>query len=109
MRSVASSAIAAGASGFLAEEMVPVTILSKERGETVEGDTGEHPRADTTIEGLAKLKPLFAEGTVTAGNAAGINDGAAAMIIASEAAAKAHGLPRPPALWAGQTPASNPA
>ena len=53
----------------------------------------EHPRPDTTLEGLAKLKPFVAiRGTVTAGNASGVNDGAAAMIIASEAAVKKHGL-----------------
>ena len=53
----------------------------------------EHPRADTTLEGLAKLKTPFRNpGTVTAGNASGVNDGAAALIIASEAAVKEHGL-----------------
>ena len=53
----------------------------------------EHLRLDVTLEGLAGLKPLFgSEGTITAGNASGINDGAAAMIVASEEAAKAHGL-----------------
>ena len=56
-------------------------------------DKDEHPRPDTTLEGLAKLKTPFRNpGTVTAGNASGVNDGAAAMIIASEAAVKAHGL-----------------
>jgi 3-oxoadipyl-CoA thiolase len=53
----------------------------------------EHPRADTTLEALSRLRPLFGpDATVTAGNASGINDGAAAMIIASEAAARQHGL-----------------
>jgi acetyl-CoA acetyltransferase family protein len=52
----------------------------------------EHPRAGTTLQLLGKLKPLFADGTVTAGNASGVNDGAAALIVASEAAAKRHGL-----------------
>jgi 3-oxoadipyl-CoA thiolase len=86
-------AAAARASGFLAEEIIPVTVPGKRRGETLEVSVDEHPRSDTTIETLAKLKPLFGtEGTVTAGNASGINDGAAAMIIASEAAAKEHGL-----------------
>ena len=80
-------------SGFHAEEIISVAVPAKKRGETVAVDNDEHPRADTTIELLQKLKPLFGpEGTVTAGNASGINDGAAAMIVASEAAAKAHGL-----------------
>src|SRR5262249_21324655 len=62
-------------------------------GESLQISIDEHPRADTTMEALQKLKPLFGpDGTVTAGNASGINDGAAAMIVASEAAAKAHGL-----------------
>jgi acetyl-CoA acetyltransferase family protein len=52
----------------------------------------EHPRAGTTLEALGKLKPLFDNGTVTAGNASGVNDGAAALIVASAAAAKRHGL-----------------
>ena len=86
-------AAAAQANGFFAEEIIPVTVPGRKRGETVEVDIDEHPRADTTIEALQKLKPLFGpEGTVTAGNASGINDGAAAMIVSSEAAAKAHGL-----------------
>jgi 3-oxoadipyl-CoA thiolase len=86
-------AAAAQASGFFAEEIISVTVPGKKRGETIDITTDEHPRADTTIETLAKLKPLFGpEGTVTAGNASGINDGAAAMIVASEAAAKANGL-----------------
>ena len=86
-------AAAAQASGFFAEEIIPVTVPGRKRGETAEFTTDEHPRADTTLETLAGLKPLFgANGTVTAGNASGINDGAAALIIASEAAAKAHGL-----------------
>jgi 3-oxoadipyl-CoA thiolase len=86
-------AAAAQANGFFAEEIVPVTVPGRRKGETVEVTTDEHPRADTTIETLGKLKALFGpEGTVTAGNASGINDGSAAMIVASEAAAKAHGL-----------------
>ena len=56
-------------------------------------DKDEHPRADTTLEGLAKLKALFRDGgSVTAGNASGVNDGAAAIVLASEGAAKAYGL-----------------
>ena len=79
------------ASGRLAKEITPVTIQGR-KGDTVV-DTDEHPRPDTTAEQLAKLKAPFREGgSVTAGNASGVNDGAAAMIIASEAAAKKHGL-----------------
>lgn len=86
-------AAAAQQSGFHAEEIVPVPVPTRKRGETLEISTDEHPRADTTLEGLAALKPLFGpDGTVTAGNASGINDGAAALIIASEDAARAHGL-----------------
>ena len=63
------------------------------RARSVMVDKDEHPRPDTTLEGLAKLKPSFRKpGTVTAGNASGVNDGAAAMILASEAAVKKHGL-----------------
>jgi 3-oxoadipyl-CoA thiolase len=84
---------AAQAAGFFAKEIVPVTVPATRRGETVEITADEHLRADTTLDALKKLKPLFGpDGTVTAGNASGINDGAAAMIVASEAAAKAHGL-----------------
>jgi 3-oxoadipyl-CoA thiolase len=83
-------ASAAHANGFLAEEIVPVSILRKK--ETIVVSNDEHPRADTTLGALAKLKPINAGGTVTAGNAAGINDGAAAMILASEQAAAVHGL-----------------
>ncbi|HEY6870412.1 MAG TPA: 3-oxoadipyl-CoA thiolase [Novosphingobium sp.] len=83
---------AAQQSGFLAAEITPVTVPGRKRGETVEIDTDEHPRADTSAEALAKLKPLFAQGTVTAGNSSGINDGAAALIVASEEAARIHGL-----------------
>ena len=82
---------AAQASGYFTREIAPITIPGR-KGETVV-DKDEHPRADTTLEGLAKLKTPFRNpGTVTAGNASGVNDGAAAMIIASEAAAKKHGL-----------------
>lgn len=86
-------AAAAQADGFFAEEIVAVPVPGKRRGETLEVSVDEHPRADTTIEALARLKPLFgSDGTVTAGNASGINDGAAAMLVASEAAARTHGL-----------------
>ncbi len=82
---------AAQDAGFFAREIVPVTIPGR-RGDTVV-DTDEHPRHDTTLEGLAKLRAAFrTPGTVTAGNASGVNDGAAALIIASEAQAARHGL-----------------
>lgn len=85
-------AAAAQAAGFLAEEIVPVTITDRKGRETIV-DTDEHPRPDTTLEMLAKLKPISrSDGTVTAGNASGVNDGAAAMIVANEAAASRHGL-----------------
>jgi len=76
--------------GFLTEEIVAVAVRDKENTTIVLKD--EHPRPDTTPEKLAHLKPLFPGGTVTAGNASGINDGAAAMIIASEEAVTRHGL-----------------
>ncbi|KEQ52712.1 3-oxoadipyl-CoA thiolase [Sphingobium chlorophenolicum] len=86
-------AVAAQQSGFHAEEIIAVTVPGRKRGETMEVSVDEHPRADASLEALQKLKPLFGpEATVTAGNASGINDGAAAMIVASEAAVKAHGL-----------------
>jgi 3-oxoadipyl-CoA thiolase len=75
----------------LAEEIVPVTIPAK-KGEPTIVSVDEHPR-ETSMEALAKLKPIVKEGgTVTAGNASGVNDGSCAMIIASEEAAKKHGL-----------------
>ena len=81
----------AQSSGFFAEEIVPVVIPGKKGSTTVAVD--EHPRPDSTLEGLAKLKPAFRNpGTVTAGNASGVNDGAAALLLASENAAKKHGL-----------------
>ncbi|MBV9260261.1 MAG: 3-oxoadipyl-CoA thiolase [Pseudolabrys sp.] len=80
------------ASGYFKDEIVPVEIPGGKSGPTIV-DKDEHPRPDTTLEGLAKLKtPFRNNGTVTAGNASGVNDGAAAMIVASEAAVKAHGL-----------------
>ncbi|MBF8725097.1 3-oxoadipyl-CoA thiolase [Pseudomonas putida] len=84
-------AAAAQAAGFFAEEIVPVCIAHK-KGETwVEHD--EHLRPNTTLEALAKLNPVNGVGkTVTAGNASGVNDGAAAMILASAEAVHAHGL-----------------
>ncbi|HRX35195.1 MAG TPA: 3-oxoadipyl-CoA thiolase [Aestuariivirga sp.] len=86
-----AKASAAQANGRLAKEIVPVTIPQR-KGDAIVVDRDEHPRA-TTIEALAKLKAPFREGgTVTAGNASGVNDGAAALIVASEAAMKKHGL-----------------
>ncbi|GLQ55370.1 3-oxoadipyl-CoA thiolase [Devosia nitrariae] len=84
-------AVAAQQSGRLAREIVPVTIPQR-KGEPITVDTDEHPRAGTTMEVLGRLKPLFAEGSVTAGNSSGVNDGAAALIVASEEAAARHGL-----------------
>ena len=82
----------ATAAGYFAKEIVAVEIPGR-KGETVKIDTDEHPRPDTTLDQLTKLKTPFRNpGTVTAGNASGVNDGAAAMIVASEAAVKAHGL-----------------
>ena len=81
------------AAGRFREEIVPVTI-PRRKGEPVIVDTDEHPRPDTTLEALAKLATPFRKegGTVTAGNASGVNDGACAMLVASEAAARRHGL-----------------
>jgi 3-oxoadipyl-CoA thiolase len=80
------------AAGYFRDEIVPVEIAGR-KGEVVTIDTDEHPRPDTTLEQLTKLKTPFRNpGTVTAGNASGVNDGAAAMFIASEEAVKKHGL-----------------
>ncbi|RVD61304.1 3-oxoadipyl-CoA thiolase [Mesorhizobium sp. M2D.F.Ca.ET.185.01.1.1] len=85
-------AVAAQANGRLAKEITPVTIPQR-KGDAIVVSKDEHPRAGTTIETLAKLPTPFRQGgTVTAGNASGVNDGAAALIIASEAAARKHGL-----------------
>lgn len=84
---------AAQARGFFDGEIVAVDVPGRKRGETVTVDRDEHPRGDTTAEALAKLKPLFRQpGTVTAGNASGINDGAAALLLASGAQVQALGL-----------------
>ncbi|MCH9004641.1 MAG: 3-oxoadipyl-CoA thiolase [Proteobacteria bacterium] len=83
---------AAARSGVFGDEIVAVTVPQR-RGEPFVFDTDEHPRAGSDIEGLAKLRPIVREdGTITAGNASGINDGACAVLIASEAAAKTQGL-----------------
>ncbi|MDQ9949812.1 3-oxoadipyl-CoA thiolase [Acinetobacter sp. 12966] len=82
----------AQAKGFFSKEIVPVEIPQR-KGDAVVIDTDEHPRASTTLEGLSKLKPVVkADGTVTAGNASGINDGAAALLIASDDAVQAYNL-----------------
>ncbi|WP_263227804.1 3-oxoadipyl-CoA thiolase [Pseudomonas alabamensis] len=84
-------AAAAQAAGFFAEEIVPVRVVNKKSETWVEHD--EHPRGDTTLEALARLKPVNGpDKTVTAGNASGVNDGAAAMILASAEAVQRHGL-----------------
>jgi acetyl-CoA acyltransferase len=85
-------AVAAQASGRLAVEIEPVAIPQR-KGDPKIVEKDEHPRAETTLDGLTKLKaPFRGGGSVTAGNASGVNDGAAALILASEEAAKAHGL-----------------
>jgi acetyl-CoA acyltransferase len=84
-------AAAAIAAGRLADEIVPVTV-SQKKGEAIVVNTDEHPR-ETTLESLAKLKGVVRpDGTVTAGNASGVNDGACAVLVASAGAAKQHGL-----------------
>jgi len=83
---------AAQANGFYRSEIVPVSVPAKKGAPTLV-DRDEHPRPDVTLDALAKLKGVVKpEGTVTAGNASGVNDGACAMILASEAAAKKHKL-----------------
>jgi 3-oxoadipyl-CoA thiolase len=83
----------AQAAGVLAAQIVPVAIPADKGGTPQSFDRDEHPRPGTTLESLAKLKPVVRpDGTVTAGNASGINDGAAALLIASAAAIAKHGL-----------------
>jgi len=85
-------AVAAQTAGRFDDEIVPVEIAQK-KGEPKIVTQDEHPRADTSLENLAKLKPIVREdGSVTAGNASGVNDGACALLLASEDAAKKHGL-----------------
>ena len=96
---------AAQASGFFTREIIPVFIPQK-KGDAKPFDTDEHPRVDTTLEALAKLKGVVRpDGSVTAGNASGVNDGACALLIASEAAAVRHGL-RPRARILGMATAA---
>ena len=83
---------AAHAKNFYRGEIVPVSVPGK-KGASTSVDRDEHPRSDATLEGLAKLKGVVTpEGTVTAGNASGVNDGSCAMILASDAAARKHEL-----------------
>ncbi|MER9047185.1 3-oxoadipyl-CoA thiolase [Mesorhizobium sp. M0923] len=85
-------AVAAQANGRLAKEITPVTIAQR-KGDPIVVSKDEHPRSGTTIEALAKLPTPFRQGgTVTAGNASGVNDGAGALIVASETAVKRYGL-----------------
>ncbi|MGM9425333.1 3-oxoadipyl-CoA thiolase [Hydrogenophaga sp. MI9] len=85
-------ASAAMRSGVLAQEITPVEIQGR-KGAVTQFTEDEHPRADTTAESLAALKPAFRkDGTVTAGNSSGVNDGAAALLLANEAAVSRHGL-----------------
>jgi acetyl-CoA acyltransferase len=87
-----AKAVAAQENGRLGREITSVTIPQR-KGDPVVVDKDEHPRAGTTVETLAKLPTPFREGgTVTAGNASGVNDGAASLIVASEEAAKKYGL-----------------
>ncbi len=95
---------AAQARGFFSGELVPVAMPGKAAPPLVERD--EHPRPETTLDALTKLKPIVREnGTVTAGNASGVNDGAAALIIASEEAARRHGLTPRARIWVMRQPA----
>ncbi|WP_313807486.1 acetyl-CoA C-acyltransferase [Sphingobium sp.] len=81
----------AAAEGFFAGEIVPVTIKGRKGADTIV-DRDEHPRGDSSLEGLARLPVLFEGGVVTAGNASGVNDGAAAMFVASRAAGEKAGV-----------------
>ena len=91
LRSQQRTAVAQEA-GFFKDEITPV-VIPQRKGDPVTVDTDEHPRADTTLEKLTKLRPIVtADGTVTAGNASGINDGAAAFLVASEQAVKEFNL-----------------
>lgn len=83
---------AAAAAGVFADELIPVSI-SQRRGDPILVDSDEHPRAGSSIEGLEKLRPIVRkDGSITAGNASGINDGACAVLMANEASAMAAGL-----------------
>jgi acetyl-CoA C-acetyltransferase len=85
-------AAAATAAGYFKEQILPIEIAGK-RGKTTIVDADEHIRADVSLEDMARLRPAFAkDGTVTAGNASGINDAAAAVVLASESFVNSHGL-----------------
>ncbi|WP_456306459.1 acetyl-CoA C-acyltransferase [Oleomonas cavernae] len=102
-------AVAAIESGRFAAEIVPVTLPGK-KGASIVVKDDEHPRRNTTLEGLAKLGTPFRDGgSVTAGNASGVNDGAAAVIIASAEAIVKYGLTPGPGSWAPPRPACRPA
>ena len=91
LRSQQRAAAAIG-NGVLADEIVAVDVPQR-RGDPVVVDTDEHPRPGTTLAGLQELRPIVrSTGTITAGNASGINDGACALLVATESAAKDHGL-----------------
>jgi 3-oxoadipyl-CoA thiolase len=78
--------------GFFADEIIPITIPQR-KGDPIVVRDDEHPRPETTLEGLAKLRPFVkSEGTITAGNASGVNDGACALLVASQAAISKHTL-----------------
>jgi acetyl-CoA acyltransferase len=82
----------ANAAGFFANELTPVSVAQK-KGEAKKVEADEHPRPETTLEALAKLKPVVKpNGTVTAGNASGVNDGSCAVLLASAEAAQKYGL-----------------
>ena len=94
-------AVHAQAEGYFDAQIAAVSVPQR-RGDPVTVTQDEHPRADTTLEGLAKLRPVFKEGgTVTAGNSAGINDGAAAVVVMSRERAEAEGL-TPRLRWVGR-------
>ena len=94
-------AVHAQAEGYFNTQIAAVSVPQR-RGDPVAVTQDEHPRADTTLEGLAKLRPVFKEGgTVTAGNSAGINDGAAAVVVMSRERAEAEGL-TPRLRWVGR-------
>ena len=94
-------AVHAQAEGYFNRQIAPVSVPQR-RGDPVTVTQDEHPRADATLEGLAKLRPVFKEGgTVTAGNSAGINDGAAAVVVMSRNRAEAEGL-TPRLRWVGR-------
>jgi 3-oxoadipyl-CoA thiolase len=100
---------AAVADGRFAREIVPVEVSAR-RGPSTLVEQDEHPRPDTTADKLAALRPVFREGgSVTAGNSAGINDGAAAVVLAEEGYARAHGLPVRAALLASAVAGVEPA